>query len=141
MRQLYIPFFVFLALLLLLVSPLSFGFLAPVTSGSKVVVLPKYLTEKMIVSAPLLLAVVGYRILPKFLDNINYPLVIAHFALTLPVIIFLKSPTTVLDAFHLGQEELFSGFSLTTIIIVVLWVLFALGQILFSFYFFSRIKK
>lgn len=139
MSKLYIPFFGFLALLLLLASPLSFGFLAPVTLGSEAAV-PKYLTEKVIVSALLLLAVIGYRLLPKVIDDINYPLVIAHFALTIPIIIFLKSPMTVLDAFHVGQGQLFSGFSFSTIIIAALWVLFVLGQVLFNFYFLSRTK-
>ena len=140
MKRPYVPFFAFLALLLLTI-PFSFDFATSVVPGWHTTIFPPYFTWAVIVIIALLLATIGYWLLSKRVDKINWTLFAFHFTLTIPTIIFLKFPSIFLDVQQTNQEEIIKAITLRIKLIPVAWALFILGQALFIIYFVRTIKS
>ena len=130
MKRPYVPFFAFLALLLLTI-PFSFDFATSVVPGWHTTIFPPYFIWAVIVIIALLLATIGYWLLSKRVDKINWTLFAFHFTLTIPTIISLKFPSIFLDVQHTNQEEIIKAIALRIKLIPVAWTLFILGQALF----------
>jgi uncharacterized membrane protein YjfL (UPF0719 family) len=140
MKRPYVPFFAFLALLLLTI-PFSFDFATSVVPGWHTTIFPPYFIWQLIAIIVLLLAIIGYWLLSKRVDKINWTLFAFHLTLTIPTIIFLKFPSIFLDVQQTNQEEIIKAISLRIKLIPVAWTLFILGQALFIIYFIRTIKS
>ena len=140
MRRPYIPFFAFLILLLLTI-PFSFDFATSVFPGWHTTIFPPYFIWGLILIIVLLLVTIGYWILSKRVDKINWTLFAFHFILTIPTVIFLKFPSIFLDVQQTNQEEIIKAISLRIKLIPVVWTLFIVGQTLFIIYFVRTIKS
>ncbi len=86
----YIPFLAFLVLLLLTI-PFSFDFATSVVPGWHTKIYPPYFIWGLILIVVLLLVTIGYWMLSKRVDKINWTLFAIHFILTIPTVIFLSS--------------------------------------------------
>ena len=140
MTRPYIPFLAFLILLLLTI-PFSFDFATSVVPGWHTTIFPPYFIWGIIVVIVLLLVTIGYWLLSKRTDKINWTLFAIHFLLTIPTIIFLKFPTILLDVELTDQDKLIRAIEFCMKIIPIAWTLFIIGQILFLIYFIRTIKQ
>jgi len=139
MTRLYIPFLAFLVLLLLTI-PLSFDFATSVVPGWHTTIYPPYFIWGLILIVVLLLVTIGYWLLSKRVDKINWTLIAIHFILTIPTVIFLNFPSIFLNVQPTNQEELLRDLSLRIKLIPVAWTLFIVGQVLFLVYYIRAIK-
>lgn len=140
MTRPYIPFLAFLILLLLTI-PFSFDFATSVVPGWHTTILPPYFIWGLIVVFVLLLVTIGYWLLSKRTDKINWTLFAIHFLLTIPTIIFLRFPTILLDVELTDQDKLIRAIEFRMKIIPIAWTLFIIGKILFLVYFIRTIKQ
>jgi len=140
MTRPYIPFLAFLILLLLTI-PFSFDFATSVVPGWHTTIFPPYFIWGLIVVIVLLLVTIGYWLLSKRTDKINWTLFAIHFLLTIPTIIFLKFPTILFDVELTDQDKLIRAIEFHMKIIPIAWTLFYIGQILFLIYFIRTIKQ
>jgi hypothetical protein len=134
MTKPYIPFFAFLTLLFLII-PFSFDFATSVVPGWHTTIFPPFFIWGLIVIVILLLVTIGYWLLSKQVDKINWTLFVIHFGLTIPAVIYLKIPTIFLEVPLTNQEELIKAILLRIKFIPVAWALFGIGQIIFVIYF------
>jgi hypothetical protein len=139
MTRSYIPFLAFLILLLLTI-PFSFDFATSVVPGWHTTIFPPYFTWGLIVMIVLLLVTIGYWLLSKRTDRINRILFAIHFALTIPIVIYLKSPSILLDIQLSNQQEMTKAIAFRMKLIPIAWILFIGGQILFLFYYTRTIR-
>ena len=139
MTRSYIPFLAFLILLLLTI-PFSFDFATSVVPGWHTTIFPPYFTWGLIVMIVLLLVTIGYWLLSKRTDRINGILFAIHFALTIPIVIYLKFPSIFLDVQLSNQQELTKAIAFRMKLIPIAWILFIGGQILFLFYYTRTIR-
>ena len=139
MTRPYIPFLAFLILLLLTI-PFSFDFATSVVPGWHTTIFPPYFIWGLIVFIVLLLVTIGYWLLSKRTDKINWTLFAIHFLLTIPTIIFLKFPTILLDVQLTDQDKLIRAIEFRMKLIPIAWTLFIIGQILFLIYYVRTIK-
>ena len=139
MTRPYIPFVAFLILSLLTI-PFSFDFATSVVPGWHTTIFPPYFIWGLIVVIVLLLVTIGYWLLSKCTDKINWTLFTIHFFLTIPTIIFLKFPTILLDVQLTDQDKLIKAIEFRMKLIPIAWVLFIVGQILFLIYYVRTIK-
>jgi hypothetical protein len=139
MTRSYIPFLAFLILLLLTI-PFSFDFATSVVPGWHTTIFPPYFTWRLIVMIVLLLVTIGYWLLCKRTGTINWTLFAIHFALTIPIVIYLKFPSILLDVQLSNQQELTKAIVFRMKLIPIAWILFIGGQILFLFYFTRTIR-
>ena len=89
----------------------------------------------------LLLVTIGYWLLSKRTDRINWTLFAIHFALTIPTVIYLKFPSILLDVQMTNQDELIKAIAFRMKLIPIAWTLFIAGQILFLIYFIKTKKN
>ncbi len=139
MTRPYIPFVAFLILSLLTI-PFSFDFATSVVPGWHTTIFPPYFIWGLIVVIVLLMVTIGYWLLSKCTDKINWTLFTIHFFLTIPTIIFLKFPTILLDVQLTDQDKLIKAIEFRMKLIPIAWVLFIVGQILFLIYNVRTIK-
>jgi hypothetical protein len=140
MKRPYIPFLAFLVLLLLTI-PFSFDFATSVVPGWHTTIFPPFFIWGLIVIIVLLLVTIGYWLLSKRTDKINWTLFAFHFMLTIPTLIFLKFPTIFLIVEQINQEEIINAISLRIKLIPTAWTLFIIGQVLFVVYFIRTINS
>ena len=140
MKRPYIPFFAFLVLLLLTI-PFSFDFATSVVPGWHTTIFPPYFIWGLILIIFLLLATIGYWLLSKRVDKINWTLFAFHFLLTIPTVIFIKFPSIFLNVQQTNQEEIIKAIYLRIKLIPVAWTLFIVGQVLFIIYFLRTINS
>jgi len=129
-----IPFLASLVLLLLTI-PFSFDFATSVVPGWHTTIYPPYFIWGLILIVVLLLVTIGYWLLSKRVDKINWKLFAIHFILTIPTVIFLKFPSIFLNVQQTSQDEILKAISLRIKLIPVAWTLFFVGQVLFLFYY------
>ena len=134
MKKPYFPFLAFLVLLLLTI-PFSFDFSTSAAPGWHTTIFPHYFIWGLIVVNVLLLAIIGYWLLLKRVDKINWTLFVIHFILTITSVIFIKFPLIFLDVQQINQQFI-KAVSLRMKLIPVAWILFIIGQVLFFVYFF-----
>lgn len=139
MTRPYIPFLAFLILLLLTI-PFSIDFATSVVPGWHTTIFPPYFIWGLIAFIVLLLVTIGYWLLSKRTDKINWTLFAIHFLLTIPTIIFLKFPTILLDVQLTDQDKLIRAIEFRMKLIPIAWTLFIVGQILFLIYYVRIIK-
>src|SRR5829696_10121100 len=140
MTRPYIPFLAFLILLLLTI-PFSFDFATSVVPGWHTTIFPPYFIWGLIVIIVLLLVTIGYWLLSKRVDKVNWTLFAFHFILTIPTVIFLKFPSFFFDVQQANQEEIIKAVSLQIKLIPVAWTLFIVGQLLFVIYYIRTINS
>ena len=139
MTRPYIPFIAFFILLLLTI-PLSFDFATSVVPGWHTTIFPPYFVWELIVVIALLLVTIGYWLLLKRVDKINWTLFAIHFITTILTVIFLKFPSILLDAQEPDQNKLIREIAFRINLIPVSWMIFIAGQILFLIYYVRAIK-
>jgi hypothetical protein len=139
MTRPYIPFLAFLILLLLTI-PFSFDFATSVVPGWHTTIYPPYFVWELIVIIALLLVTIGYWLLTKQTDKINWTLFAIHFAFTIPTIIYLKFPSILLNVQMTNQDELIKAIEFRMKLIPVAWTLFIAAHILFLNYYIRTIK-
>ena len=140
MKRPYTPFFAFLVLLLLTI-PFSSDFATSVVPGWHTTIFPPYFIWGLILIIVLLLVTIGYWLLSKHVDKINWTLFAFHFILTIPTVIFLKFPAIFLKVQQTNQEEIIKAISLRVKLIPFAWTLFIVGQTLFIIYFVRTINS
>ncbi len=139
MTRPYIPFLAFFVLLLLTV-PFSFDFAISVVPGWHTTIFPPYFVWGLIVLIVLLLVTIGYWLLSKRTDKVNWTLFATHFALTIPTVIYLKFPSILLNVQLTDQRELIKAIEFRMKLIPIAWALFIAGQILFLIYYIRTIR-
>ena len=139
MKKSYIPFIAFLVLLLLTI-PFSFDSATSVVPGWHSTIYPPYFNWGLILIVFLLFVTIGYWLLSKRVDKINWTLFAIHFILTIPTVIFLKFPSIFLNVQQTSQDEILKAISLRIKLIPVAWTLFFVGQVLFLAYYMRTIK-
>jgi hypothetical protein len=130
----YIPFLAFLVLLVLTI-PFSSDFATSVIPGWHTTIFSPYFIWQLIIIFLLLLSTIGYWLLSKRIDKINWRLFAFHFILTIPMLTFLKFPTIFLNIDQTYQEKIIKVISLQRKLIPLVWTLFIIGQVLFVIYF------
>ena len=133
MKKPYFPFLAFLVLLLLTI-PFSIDFTTSAAQGWHITIFPHYFIWGLIVVNVLLLAIIGYWLLLRRVDKINWTLFVIHFILTITSVIFIKFPLIFLDVQQINQQFI-KAVSLRMKLIPVAWTLFIIGQVLFLVYF------
>jgi hypothetical protein len=139
MKRPYLPFFAFLILLWLTI-PFSFIFSTDAIPGWHTTIFPLYFIWRLIVMGALLFVTIGYWLLKKQADRINWTLFAIHFALTIPTVIYLKFPSMFLDVHTANQYELFKLIQFRIELIPIAWTLFIIGQLLFFIYYLRTIR-
>ena len=139
MTRPYIPFLAFLILLLLTI-PFSFDFATSLVPGWHTTIFPPYFVVGLIVIIVLLLVTIGYWLLSKRTDKINWTLFAIHFALTIPTIIYLKFPSIFLNVTFADQDKLIKAIEFRMKLIPIAWILFIAAQIMFLIYYIRTIK-
>lgn len=140
MTRPYILFLAFLILLFLTI-PFSFDFATSVVPGWHTTIFPPYFIWGLIVLIVLLLVTIGYWLLSKRADKINWILFTIHFALTIPTVIYLRFPSVLLDVQLTDQNELTKAIEFRMKLIPFAWTLFIVGQLLFLIYFIRTIRQ
>ena len=140
MKRPYIPFLTFLVLLLLTI-PFSLNFAASVVPGWHTTIFPPYFIWGLILIIVLLFVTIGYWLLSKRVDKINWTLFALHFILTIPTVVFLKFPSIFLNLPLTDQEEIIKAIYLRMKLIPFAWTLFIIGQVLFIIYFVRTINS
>lgn len=140
MTRPYIPFLAFLVILILTI-PFSFDFATTVVPGWHTTIYPPYFAWTAIVVIILLFVTIGYWLLSKQVDKINWTLFIVHFIVTIPTVIFIKFPSIFLNVQQTNQEELIKDISARVKLIPLAHGLFIAGQVLFLIYFIRTIKS
>ena len=138
MKSPFIPFVAFLFLLLLTI-PFPFDFATSVVPGWHTTIFPPYFIWAFIVTIVLILVTIGYWLLSRRVDKINWTLFAFHFALTIPSVIFLKFPSIFLNTHLNNVDEVMGGISLRMKLIPATWTLFIIGQVFFAIYFIRTI--
>ena len=135
----YIPFVAFLVLLLLLFS-FSFDFATTAVPGFHSTIFPPYFIWVLVVLVILVFLIIGYWLLVKLANKIDWALFTIHFILTILTIIFLIFPSVLLDVERPNQEEVGNAMRFRLKLIPAAWSLFIVGQILFIIYYFRTIN-
>jgi hypothetical protein len=147
MKRPYIPLLSFLILLLLTIS-FSFDPGASVVTGWHVTINPPHFIWGPILVAIFLFLIIGYWLLVKRVDKVNWVLFVIHFLLTIPTVVFLIFPSIFLNEESLfldpgspNAEKLWVNLSLRIKLMPVAWTVFTIGQILFMVYYIRTIKR
>jgi hypothetical protein len=135
-----IPFLAFLVILILAI-PFSFHFASSVVPGWHTTIYPPYFAWTAIVIIIMLFVTIGYWLLSRQVDKINWTLFIVHFIVTIPTVIFIKFPSIFLDVHQANQHELIKRILLRVKLIPWGHGIFIAGQILFLIYFIRTIKS
>jgi hypothetical protein len=130
----YIPFFVF-SVLFILTAPFSFDIATSVIPGWHTPILAPHSIAVIIVAIVLLLVTVAYWRLSKRIERISYTLFITHLLLSIPTVIFIRFPFLLMNYETTDPNELTRQVNLEIKIILVSYVLFIAGQVLFAYYF------
>jgi len=138
----------FLTFSILLVSlfPFSFnltesGFATPIIPGRHVTVISSYLISAFIKFIILIFIVLGYWKILKMKNVISSKLFYIHLFLTIPSIVSSKiSLLSLIDYNANDLEKLVNEIESVSILIIVMNVMFLLGQIIFGIYYF-RIRN
>ncbi len=138
-RRDFIPVLSFLMLLLFTI-PFSFDIATSVVPGWHTTIFPPYFAWTVVVGVCLLFVTIGYWLLSKRVDTINWTVFAIHIILTIPAIIFIKLPVIFLDVNHTNQLKLIKELSFRMKLIPAAWAVFAAGQILFLIYYVTAIK-
>jgi hypothetical protein len=139
MTRPYIPFLAFLVLLLFTI-PFAFDFATSIVPGWHTTIYPPYFIWGLILIVVLLFVTIGYWLLSRRVDKINWTLFAIHFILTIPTVIFLKFPSIFLNVQQTSQDEILKATSLRIKLIPVAWTLFFVEQVLFLVYYIRTIK-
>lgn len=139
MIRTFIPFLAFLMLLLLTV-PFSFDFAASAVPGWHTTIFPPYFVWELVVTIVLLFVTIGYWLISKQTDKMNWALFAIHVVLTIPTIIYLRFPSMLLNVESADEKELIKAINFRIKLIPVVWAVFAIGQALFLIYFIRTIK-
>lgn len=138
MKKSYVPVGAFLVLLFLTIS-FRFDFATSVVPGWHTTIFPPYFVWGLFLITILLLVTIGYWLLSKRADKINWTLFCFHFLMTVPTVIFINFPSIFVDVQQTNQEEIIKEIHLRMKIIPVVWTLFIVGQSLFVIYFLRTI--
>lgn len=133
MKKSYIPLLAFIILLLL-----NFPFLPFATSvipGWHTTIYPPYFIAGVVAIIILMLVIIGYWLLLKRVDKVNWTLFVLHLLLTIPTVIYLKYPMMFLDFEHSSLGDVADKMVIRFQLITISWVLFGVGQLLFIVYF------
>ena len=139
MTKSFIPFLAFLVLLLMTIP--SFDFATSVTPGWHTTIYPPSVVWTIALTITLLFVTIGYWLLSRQADNINWALFSIHFVLTFTAIIFIKFPSIFLNIQQNNVNELLKSYSARLTLIPVAWTLFIVGQTLFGIYLFRAFKS
>lgn len=134
----YFPLIVFLSMLISRL-PLSGEFATSVVPGWHTTIFPPYFILGLIVTVCLLFATIGYLKLARTKEEMNWLVFIAHLLLTLPMFIFSNPNIILMSIDAIGIDEQISQFLIVEYIILALYILFFIGQLLFTGYFLKRI--
>jgi hypothetical protein len=133
----YLPFFLFL-ILILLTLPFGSDFATSVVPGWHSTILSPYFIAGSIVTITLLFVTVIYWIRARRSKRINWTLLAFHFILTAPIVLFLRIPTlftptgwTTFSDFERKNRGL-------TIFVLLICSLFIIGQLVFAFSLFKE---
>jgi hypothetical protein len=113
-----LPFIVFL-LLTISFFPLSQHYATSLVPGWHTTIFPPYFIWQSIVVLVMLLVSIAYWKLSKIPDRINWTFFIIHFILTIPLIIYLKFDSVIINLATKSKD------------VLLIPIAFALGQILF----------
>jgi len=140
MTRPYIPLLAFLVLLLL-TNPFSFDFAISIVPRWHTTIYPPYFIWGLALIIVFLLLTIGYWLLSKRVDKINWTLFAIHFMLTISTVIFLKFPSVLLGMKETNQDELIKALAFRINLIPVAWTLFIVGQVLFLVYYIRQLKQ
>ena len=140
MKKPFVPFFAFLVLLILTIL-FSLDLSTSTIPGWHTVIFPTQFVWGFFIAIILLLATIGYWLLLRRTDKINWTLFVFHLLFTIPSVLFIILPSIFLDVSENNQNELIESISLRMKLIPTAWVLFIIGQILFLVYFFRAINS
>jgi hypothetical protein len=140
MTRPFLPFVAFLVLLLLTI-PFSFDFATSVVPGWHTTIYPPYFIWTLALVVVLLFVVIGYWLISRQVNKVNWALFITHLLLTIPTIIFIKFPSILLNLDEPNRDQLIRSLVLRVRLIPWAEGLFAVGQILFLVYFIRTIRK
>lgn len=132
MQKPWIPVFLFALFFILSITSVEFA--SSVVPGWHTTIFPPYFFISVAVLAILLVVTIGYWILARR-GAFNLPFFITHMILTLPAVLFTRSPEILgfIDESSNVNEQ---SMPLTTMIVFAAFALFMLGQVLFAIYFF-----
>lgn len=129
----YIPLLAFL-ILLLLNSPISFDAIESPGPGWHFTIYPRWYIWMLAVLVSLLFAIIGYWLHKRKTDKINWTLFALHFLLTITTIIFIKSPTVLLNANDADKTKMMEAVYSRMELAPVARIIFIAAQLLFLVY-------
>ena len=136
----YIPFIVFL-ILLLLEFPFLFNLDTSVVPGWHTIIYPPNYIVPNILRIVLLFFLIAYWLALKRADKITWGLFLLHLLLTILTIIFIIFPSLFLNVKNVDQEVVYKEISFRIKLIPWARVLFISGQIVFLIYFIRVLRK
>ena len=140
MRFLYYPFFAFAALFVLTVfnssDPTTYMYFGSAT----LTLLPDFVV-RLIVSFVLVLVTFGYWLISKRLGDAKRSVFLAHLFLTIPAVLFVRFSSFISSNMLANEYTSESQLTLLRNCMIVVYILFALGQVLFAVYFFRMISS
>ena len=113
-----LPFIVFL-LLTISFFPMSLDYAVSIVPGWHTAIFPPYFICQSLVVLAMMLVSIAYWKLSKKPDRINWTFFIIHFILTIPVIIYLKFDSVIINIATKSKD------------VLLISIAFLLGQILF----------
>lgn len=140
MKRPYIPVGAFLVLLFLTIS-FPFDFATSGVPGWHTTIFPPYFVWGLAVTIVLLFVTIGYWLLVKRVDKINWTLFVFHFVLTVPTVMFINFPSIFVDIQQIYEDESIKEIYFRMKLIPFAWTLFIVGQILFIIYFVRAISS
>jgi hypothetical protein len=84
---------------------------------------------------------IGYWLLSKRVDKINWTLFVFHVILTIPIMIFIRFPFIFLNIQQANEEEIMKAISLQIKLTPIARTLFIVGQTCFIIYFIRTINS
>lgn len=133
MKKWPIPLLAFFILLILNYPFLPYA--NSVIPGWHTTIYPPYFVAGAVVLIILMLVIIGYWLLLKRVDKVNWTLFVLHLLFTIPTVIYLKYPMMFFDFEHSSPEDIAKETVTRFQLITISWVLFAIGQLVFIVYF------
>ena len=130
MSKIYLPFLVFV-ILFILTFPLFYDYAISKVPGWNTNLYPPLFVSVFIVSISLIPAIIGYWLMAKKINKINWPFFLVHLIFTIPIILLLKWPYNSRVAQVTEQTEQIKSLENLGKLAITWWVLFFAGQILF----------
>ncbi len=140
MTRSYLPFIAFLILLLLTI-PISFDFVTSGVPGLHTTIFTAEYIWGIIILIVLLIVTIGYWLLSKQTEKINWTLFAIHFVLTVTTIIYMKFPSILMDVRFPEQDKLIQALELRIKLIPIALALFIIGQLIFLVYYVRTVKS